>query len=120
MVQECPPEMIRSPLETVILKAKLLDMGPPAGILALAIDPPNKSDINNSILVLKEVCALLQFDKGVFVKDDGEMTYIGRIMAVMPMSVRLTKLIVMGYLFSCLEDCIIISKQFYFYDIYVL
>ena len=110
MVQECPPEMIRSPLENVILKAKLLDMGSPAAILGLALDPPNKSDINNSILVLKEIGALLHFNKGVFEKDDGEMTFIGRIMAVMPLSVRLTKLIVIGYFFSIMEECIIISK----------
>lgn len=110
MTQECPPEMIRCPLENVILKAKLLDMGPPTAILALALDPPNKTDINNSILVLKEVGAMLQFSKGVFEKDDGVMTYIGKIMAKMPLSVRLTKLIVVGYFFSLMEECIIIGN----------
>jgi hypothetical protein len=36
---------------------KILDMGPPQGILVLAMDPLNLSDITNTILILKEVGA---------------------------------------------------------------
>lgn len=110
MVLECPPEMMRSPLQNVILKVKLMEMGLPAEILALALDPPNITDIHNSILVLKEVGALLQLNNGVFEEGDGELTFIGRIMTAMPLDVRVSKLLVLGYLFSCLEECIIIGK----------
>ena len=62
MSQEYQPEIIRSPLQNVILKAKLLEMGSPVEILALALDPPNLNDIHNSISLLKEVGGLLQLN----------------------------------------------------------
>ncbi len=39
------PEMTRAPLDKIILETKLLDMGPPKEILALAPDPPNLRNI---------------------------------------------------------------------------
>lgn len=38
-----------------MLLAKLLDMGPPCDVLALAMDPPDITNIQRTILVLKEV-----------------------------------------------------------------
>ena len=110
MEQECPAEMIRSPLENVVLKAKLLEMGSPPSILALALNPPNLSDIHSSILMLKEVGALLPKNGKVFGIDDGELTYIGRIMSVLPVEVRVTKLIILGYFFSVMDECIVIGE----------
>lgn len=106
MHESCIPEMRRCPLENMVLKAKLLDMGSPTGILALALDPPNKTDILNSILILKEVGALLMYKAGKFETEDGELTYVGRIMSALPINVHLSKLIVMGYLFSVLDEAI--------------
>lgn len=103
------PEMRRCPLENIVLKAKLLEMGSPSGILALALDAPNKSDILNAILTLKEVGALLMLTNNKFEKEDGELTYMGRIMAALPIDVHLSKLIVMGYLFSVLDEAIKIA-----------
>ena len=45
----------RCPLETVILKAKKLDLGEPKKILSYALQPPNLADIERAILTLKEV-----------------------------------------------------------------
>lgn len=56
--QECPPEIIRCPLERLVLLAKLLDMGPPSDVLALAMNPPDITNIQRTILVLKEVTNL--------------------------------------------------------------
>lgn len=53
--QECPPEIQRCPLERLVLLAKMLEMGPPVEILALAMDPPDLSNIHRTTLVLKEV-----------------------------------------------------------------
>uniref|UniRef100_A0A2H1VSJ0 SFRICE_012151 n=1 Tax=Spodoptera frugiperda TaxID=7108 RepID=A0A2H1VSJ0_SPOFR len=52
--QECTPEIIRCPLERLVLLAKLMDMGPPSDVLALAMDPPDISNIQRTILSLKE------------------------------------------------------------------
>lgn len=103
------PEMLRCPLENVVLKAKLLDMGPPPEILGLAMSPPNLSDIHNTILTLKEVGALYKNVNGVYSVQDGDLSHMGRIMAALPLNIRLSRLIVFGYIFSILDDAIIIG-----------
>lgn len=52
---ETDPEMIRCPLSQVVLKAKLLKMGEPKAILARALDPPDITRLETTILILKEV-----------------------------------------------------------------
>ena len=42
-----------------MLDTKLLDMGAPNEILALAMDPPDMDNIQNTIMSLKEIGALL-------------------------------------------------------------
>ncbi|XP_075145158.1 putative ATP-dependent RNA helicase spindle-E [Haematobia irritans] len=103
------PEMLRCPLESVVLKAKLLDMGPPPSVLSLAMDPPNLNYIHNTILTLKELGALYKCTDGIYVPYDGDLSYIGRIMANLPLDVRLSRLIIFGYIFSSLEETIIIA-----------
>lgn len=51
------PEILRSPLERLVLATKMLEIHePPKAILALALDPPNLSNIESTIWKLKEVC----------------------------------------------------------------
>ena len=38
-------EMQRAPLDKIILDTKILDMGPPKELLALALDPPDLRNI---------------------------------------------------------------------------
>ena len=45
----------RAPLEQIILKVKVLDLGAPKAILALAIQPPDVRAIEIQVLILKEV-----------------------------------------------------------------
>lgn len=109
MGQASIPEMTRSPLERVVLKSKMLDMGAPHAILASAMDPPNLGDIQNTILQLKAMGGLFRAVNGVFVEHDGDLTFLGRVMAALPVDVRVARLIVFGYCFSVLEECIIIA-----------
>lgn len=55
MEEETKPEILRCPLERVVLKSKLLDMGEPMEILALAMDPPDLNRLEQTVLLLKEV-----------------------------------------------------------------
>lgn len=103
-------EMLRCPLENAVLKAKLLDMGPPPDILGLAMTPPNLSDIHNTILTLKEVGALFTTVNGAYSIQDGDLSFMGRVMAGMPLDIRLTRLILFGYIFSAMEEAIIIGS----------
>lgn len=86
----------------------MLNMGEPKALLALSLDPPNLSNIQNTILLLKEVGALLNKGTQEF---DGDMTPLGRVMASLPLDVRVTKLIVLGHLFGILSDTIIIAAS---------
>ncbi|CAH2094465.1 unnamed protein product [Euphydryas editha] len=107
--QECKPELIRCPLERLVLLAKMLDMGPPSDILALAMDPPDMSNIYRTILVLKEMGALKKTLDNEWCVSDGDLTYLGRIMAKLPIDVRSSKLIVLGHIYGCLEESIIMA-----------
>ncbi|KAM4014034.1 ATP-dependent RNA helicase TDRD9 isoform 1-T2 [Anomaloglossus baeobatrachus] len=103
------PEMLRSPLGNTILKVKLLDMGEPRALLATALSPPNVSDIERTILFLKEVGALAVSGKEEENPYDGELTFLGRALAQLPVDLQLGKLIVLGHVFGCLDECLIIA-----------
>ncbi|XP_042302937.1 ATP-dependent RNA helicase TDRD9 isoform X2 [Sceloporus undulatus] len=104
------PEMMRCPLETTVLKVKLLDMGEPRALLATALSPPSISDIEHTVLRLKEIGALAI---GVHSEEttpyDGELTFLGKVLAQLPVNQHLGKLIVLGHVFGCLDECLIIA-----------
>ncbi|XP_072283954.1 ATP-dependent RNA helicase TDRD9 [Pyxicephalus adspersus] len=103
------PEILRSPLGSTVLKVKLLDMGEPRALLATALSPPNVSDIERTILLLKEVGALAVSEKQEGNPYDGELTFLGRVLAQLPVDLQLGKLIVLGHVFGCLDECLIIA-----------
>lgn len=111
MLQTTRPELVTSPLENMILKSKLLDMGAPEEILALAMDKPKLEDVANTILQLKEIGGLFRTVNNRLADMDGDITFMGRIMCDLPLDVRLTKLIIFGYCFSVLKECIIIGNN---------
>ncbi|XP_006516383.1 ATP-dependent RNA helicase TDRD9 isoform X4 [Mus musculus] len=104
------PEMLRCPLGSTILKVKLLDMGEPRALLATALSPPSLSDIERTILLLKEVGALaVSGQREDENPHDGELTFLGRVLAQLPVSQQLGKLVVLGHVFGCLDECLIIA-----------
>ncbi|XP_045143979.1 ATP-dependent RNA helicase TDRD9 [Echinops telfairi] len=104
------PEMLRCPLGSTILKVKLLDMGEPRALLATALSPPSLSDIERTILLLKEVGALaVSGQKEGENPHDGELTFLGRLLAQLPVNQQLGKLIALGHVFGCLDECLIIA-----------
>lgn len=105
------PEMKRCSLHQAVLHSKLLDMGEPKAILGLALDPPDLSDIERTIVMLMEVGALAPrcTERGIISSQDGDLTYVGRIISALPIDVHLGKLVVLGHIFGCLEECIIIA-----------
>ncbi|XP_063146460.1 ATP-dependent RNA helicase TDRD9 [Candoia aspera] len=106
------PEMMRCPLESTILKVKLLDMGEPRALLATALSPPVISDIERTILYLKELGALAVDDYSEERNPyDGELTFLGKVLAQLPVNQHLGKLIVLGHVFGCLEETLIIAAS---------
>lgn len=106
------PEILLTPLENVVLKAKEFEMAKPHIIIGLAIDPPRITDIATTILILKELGALLMEVRNEgYSEIDGDLTFLGKMMATLPLDVRASRLIALGYCFGVLEECIIIGKQ---------
>ncbi|XP_064649764.1 ATP-dependent RNA helicase TDRD9-like [Lineus longissimus] len=103
------PEMQRCPMEQVVLQAKLLNMGEPKALLALALSPPNLDDLERAVLVLKEVAALTTLKSGKINPHDGDLTFIGRVLASLPVDIRIGKMIILGHIFGLLEECLIIG-----------
>ncbi|XP_049276280.1 ATP-dependent RNA helicase TDRD9, partial [Rhipicephalus sanguineus] len=103
------PEMQRCPLELTVLKVKKLALDEPRAMLGLCLDPPDLGDIERAILVLKEVSALTTVIGGTFYQYDGELTFVGKVMAQLPMDVCLSKMILLGFVFGVMEDCIIMA-----------
>ncbi|KAG5267526.1 hypothetical protein AALO_G00222740 [Alosa alosa] len=102
------PEMLRSPLDSILLKVKLLDMGDPRTLLATALSPPNLNDIERTVLKLKAMGAL-SVNSPSQKRYDGEMTFLGRVLAHLPVGLHLGKMIVLGHVFGVLDDCLIIA-----------
>lgn len=105
---ETVPEMLRAPLANVILQTKKLNMGDPKAILALSLDPPNLSNLRDTITLLKEVGALFNVHDSSQ-QFDGDLTPLGHIMTALPLNIHMSKLIVLGHLFGVLQDAIIIA-----------
>ncbi|XP_050405391.2 ATP-dependent RNA helicase TDRD9 [Patella vulgata] len=103
------PEMQRCPLESLVLKTKIFDMGEPKALLGLALSPPRLDEIERTVLNLKEAGALATGVHGITSKHDGDLTYIGRVLADLPLDIRIGKLLVLGHVFGLLEECIIIG-----------
>ncbi|XP_019494754.1 PREDICTED: putative ATP-dependent RNA helicase TDRD9 [Hipposideros armiger] len=115
------PEMLRCPLGSTVLKVKLLDMGEPRALLATALSPPSLSDIERTVLLLKEVGALAVCGQSEDENPhDGELTFLGRVLAQLPVSQQLGKLIVLGHVFGCLNDCLIIAAALSLKNFFVM
>nr|XP_054490416.1 ATP-dependent RNA helicase TDRD9 [Agelaius phoeniceus] len=107
--EKAEPEMLHCPLGSTVLKLKKLDMGKPKALLATALSPPSVGDIERTILQLKELGALttsLQTEEDLH---DGELTFLGTVLTQLPLDLHLGKLIVLGHVFGCLEECLIIA-----------
>ncbi|XP_062974563.1 ATP-dependent RNA helicase TDRD9 [Elgaria multicarinata webbii] len=115
------PEMMRCPLESTVLKVKMLDMGEPRALLATALSPPKISDIERTILHLKEVGALaISVGSEERTPYDGELTFLGKVLAQLPVDQHLGKLIALGHVFGCLEECLIIAAALSLRNFFVI
>jgi len=90
------PEMLRCPLESAILRTKWLNLGPPKALLGLVMDTPNLDSIVRTIATLKEVGALFTTANGKLTAEDGDLSYLGRVISKLPIDVHLGKLIMLG------------------------
>jgi hypothetical protein len=91
-------------LEKLILKVKVLDQGEPDLILGQALEPPNLKHIESAIHNLQNMGALtLPTEKSA----TGELTELGIVYSEMPIDIKYSRLIMLGYAFGMLDPAIV-------------
>lgn len=88
------PEILRVPLEQVVLSIKALTSKKACEFLAGMLDCPHTSGITNAIRALSDLGVLA---------DDEQLTPLGQHVAHIPADVRVGKMLVFGALLSCLD-----------------
>lgn len=117
MNDESTPEIVHAPLANVVLRAKIFDFGEPRELLSLSLDPPPLFNLATTIMTLKEVGALVN-EGDTFQPYNGRLTDLGRIMAFLPVNIRISKLIMLGHVFGVLRDAIILGASMTVKDVF--
>ncbi|KAJ3020558.1 UNVERIFIED_CONTAM: hypothetical protein HDU68_010116 [Siphonaria sp. JEL0065] len=102
-----PPEMLRLPLEELVLRVlastkvegEVVDV---RELLGEAPDPPPAKHVERAVTVLKQIQAL---------SIKGELTPLGRQLASLPVDARLGKMLLYGCLFKCLDPVLTITAS---------
>ncbi|PIL31325.1 hypothetical protein GSI_06023 [Ganoderma sinense ZZ0214-1] len=93
------PEIKRVPLESIALTLKIVH-NDVKSFLSRAIDPPDIAAVDKALEVLEELSAI---------GSDGELTALGRHMAMLPMDLRLGKMLILGTIFRCLGPVLTVA-----------
>lgn len=96
-------EIKRVPLEEPILKILLLGLGNPEEFLKSCMEPPSNSQIMTAIKILVDIGAIVQDSRSIL-----QLTPLGYHLALMPLDVRLGKMLLYGCIFSCIEPILTI------------
>ncbi|KAG0702732.1 P-loop containing nucleoside triphosphate hydrolase protein [Suillus ampliporus] len=89
------PEILRTPLESISLTVKVMrESEDVKHFLNRAIDPPEVSAMDKAWNVLEELGAI---------DADGRLTALGRHISLLPVDLRLGKMLVLGTIFQCID-----------------
>ncbi|KAF2851551.1 DEAD/DEAH box helicase-like protein [Plenodomus tracheiphilus IPT5] len=100
MLERPEPEIRRVPLEQMCLNIKAMGIQDVSGFLASALTPPESTAVEGAIRLLSQMGAIT----------DNELTALGRHMSMIPADLRLSKLLVYGATFGCLEAALTIAS----------
>uniref|UniRef100_A0A667Z8V9 ATP-dependent DNA/RNA helicase DHX36 n=1 Tax=Myripristis murdjan TaxID=586833 RepID=A0A667Z8V9_9TELE len=101
------PEIMRTPLEELCLQIKILKLGPIAGFLRKALDPPTEKAVS---LAIKHLIDLNALDRSE------NLTALGVHLARLPVEPHIGKLILFGALLGCLDPVLTIAASLSFKD----
>nr|XP_027191476.1 DExH-box ATP-dependent RNA helicase DExH3 isoform X2 [Cicer arietinum] len=88
------PELLRTPLQSLCLQIKSLQLGSISEFLSSALQPPEPLSVQNAVEYLKIIGAL----------DENEnLTVLGRKLSVLPVEPKLGKMLILGAIFDCLD-----------------
>ncbi|CAN6303549.1 unnamed protein product [Urochloa humidicola] len=88
------PELLRTPLNSLCLQIKSLQVGSIGEFLSAALQPPEPLAVQNAVEFLKMIGAL-----------DGKenLTDLGRYLSMLPVDPKLGKMLIMGAVFRCID-----------------
>lgn len=114
MLQQTPPEIVRSPLEEIVLQVCLLkeQSGNKEGIspmkfLSMAPQPPSKKRLSEACNHLLQIGALTSMsgeDENLF-----RLTPLGYHLSHLPMDANVGKILVIGCILKCIEPALTIA-----------
>ncbi|KAL3529228.1 hypothetical protein ACH5RR_008550 [Cinchona calisaya] len=88
------PELLRTPLQSLCLQIKSLQLGSISEFLSKALQPPELLSVQNAIEYLKIIGAL----------DENEiLTVLGHYLSMLPVEPKLGKMLILGSIFNCLD-----------------
>ncbi|QCD85412.1 ATP-dependent RNA helicase DHX36 [Vigna unguiculata] len=88
------PELLRTPLQSLCLQIKTLQLGSISEFLSKALQPPEPLSVENAVEYLKIIGAL----------DGNEnLTVLGHKLAMLPVEPKLGKMLILGTIFKCLD-----------------
>ncbi|XP_057988227.1 DExH-box ATP-dependent RNA helicase DExH5, mitochondrial isoform X3 [Hevea brasiliensis] len=88
------PEILRTPLQSLCLQIKSLQLGSISEFLSRALQSPELLAVQNAIEYLKIIGAL---DK------NENLTVLGQYLTMLPMEPKLGKMLILGAIFNCLD-----------------
>ncbi|KAJ6810675.1 DExH-box ATP-dependent RNA helicase DExH3 isoform X1 [Iris pallida] len=88
------PELLRTPLNSLCLQIKSLQIGTIGEFLSAALQPPEPLAVQNAVEFLKMIGAL----------DEKEnLTNLGKYLSMLPVDPKLGKMLIMGAVYRCLD-----------------
>ncbi|XP_058091802.1 DExH-box ATP-dependent RNA helicase DExH3-like [Magnolia sinica] len=88
------PELLRTPLQSLCLQIKSLQLGSISEFLSRALQSPELLSVQNAVEYLKIIGAL----------DENEnLTVLGRHLSMLPVEPKLGKMLILGAIFNCLD-----------------
>ena len=114
-----PPEIIRVPLAKTFLRAK--EIGPQLGIplpshlLSMVIEPPSFVQFSTALHDLAEYGAIAHNPQQK-ISEEADVTLLGKFSLSLPLDLNLCRLVLLGILFGCPLDGIVIAAAIAMYQ----
>ena len=119
-----PPEIIRVPLAKTFLRAK--EIGPQLGIplpsrlLSMVIEPPSFVQFSTALHDLAEYGAIAHSPQQK-ISEEADVTLLGKFSLSLPLDLNLCRLVLLGILFGCPLDGIVIAAATAMYqDVFLM
>ncbi|KAL5722068.1 RNA helicase [Ranunculus cassubicifolius] len=88
------PELLRTPLQSLCLQIKSLQLGSISKFLSMALQSPEQLSVQNAVDYLKVIGAL---------DEEENLTVLGRHLSMLPVEPKLGKMLILGAIFKCLD-----------------